>query len=463
MDKELLLEIKNLRQLFAEVAPTDEKTIERYAWLIVRVLSSDIESLDSLTCRQLLLDALNLNIQRPSKLYSSILAASLKVAKYYPDFHFISFLRIWDIHNIRPIDKVGQKSEEYCCIMPSLAERVGKTYTISKIIHPDDALPDDHYTIMKSFLVEQGYAPLQRMIVTRIKEGVNEEGRKFVFATLTSSEGIEVDCISNALLPNPLHPLPQGKRHFVNIGQLYDVQLKLKKAQNEFITNKKDGKDFVVSTAYQSRSNPFDYFQVSIGFVEHIDSKYQHIHIYDSQSRHFVAHLQRFSKEQEGDLVRFIPITPRNSKFKTAILLSRTSIPDECLYINQESQANLSNHEQFARFYQQGLTEGLVREIRITSVNTEKSIAAWELTDPSKPITELLSPIQIYQGEKSPSFTNGYVDLAKIYRASTIDSSSVLEGSQPKLSPGQTIHAIIYLRRGKDRLKRPYVARILSL
>lgn len=91
----------------------------------------------------------------------------------------------------------------------------------------------------------------------------------------------------------------------------------------------------------------------------------------------------------------------------------------------------------------------ILREIRITTINKDKGYASWELTDKSRPITELLSPLQHSQGESSPNFTSGYLNLTAIPGV----SASVM-------TSGQHLQAYIYLKRGKDSLKRPQIAKI---
>ena len=181
--------------------------------------------------------------------------------------------------------------------------------------------------------------------------------------------------------------------------------------------------DVTIVSAYLSTHFSTDVFPTAIGYVEAVDEGHGHIHIYDSLSRHFVAHIQRFSKEKAGDFVRFIPIVPQTSMFKSAILLS----------IVPPSSPEVQNS---------------LREVRITAINKEKGYAVWELTDPEHPITEQLSPLQLAQGETSPSFTSGYLHL-------TEELSSSLALSSYK--------ALIYLKRGKDRQKRPHLASLFPL
>lgn len=373
------------------------------AWEIVKQLNSEVKTLGSSVARQLLAEGLRHTAERPSKLHSALLGSAVKVAENYCEFRFIAFLTFWNLGNLRPEDHERTKSQDGKSF-PSLADRVCRTFVNDRLLHPDDALPEDQFAILQPLLEERGLLPVQHMVVTRIKEATNQQGRKFRFVTLVSPTGRQVECVANQLQPSPLHPLPEGKRHYVNIGQLYDVQLRGDK----------------LHAAYLSSKKAEDYFSTAVGYVEHIDTEHGHIHLYDSLSRHFVAPVLRFSKEQEGDLVRFIPVMPRDSMFKTAVNLTRATLD-----------------EAFA--------EGLVREIKVTSVNEAKHYASWELTDPSRPLTEQLSYYQISQGQVSPSFTTGYLNLT----------------DELSLASSLTLKAIVYLKRGKDLQKRPHVARIV--
>lgn len=454
MPESVLSHLVDLRKAFSEAAPEDPKVISDYAWTVVKVLLQHSDEIDSTMARQLLADCLRLPIERPSKLYSTLLAAALKVAATYPEFRFAAFLRMWNVANLRPEDNErqhvpGPAGSPAGRDFPSLMEKTAKTLAHSLLLHPEDAqalspspsavspVAESSRVDCNSLLSTQGLS-IHPMLVTRIKEAVNKEGRKFIFVTLTSPEGLEVECISKQLQPHPLHPLPEGKRHYVNIGQLYDCLLRIKPSSpspsSPLATvpdvfpsgnpSAASSSGLTLAEAFLSQQPPTDVFPTEIGYLESIDQQHAHMHIFDSRSRHFVAPIQRFSREKVGDFVRFIPIIPAGSKFKTAIIL--TTVPSD-------SSEVLST----------------LRDIHIININKEKAYATWELTDKTSPITELLSPLQLSLGESSPTFTSGYLNLA-----------SVPDISPSDLREGQTFQAFIYLRRGKDKLKRPHISKI---
>lgn len=406
----ILVHLTNLRSLYAEATPSDPKTISDYAWTIVKALLQHCEEIDSVTARQLLAESLQLPTERPSALYSALLAAAIKVANTYPEFRFSTFLKMWNITNLRPEDAVRQQAKDGKSF-PSLTERTAKALAHSLLLHPETA--ENGFDL---FLANNGIVILP-MLVTRVKEAVGKDGRKYRFVTLTSPEGHEVETISHNLQISPLMPLPEGKRHYINIGQLYTCQLRKKTSAT----------DVTLHEAFLSYKKAAEIFPAEIGYIEAIDATHGHMHIYDAYSRHFVAPVQRFSKEKAGDFIRFIPIVPQESKFKTAIIQS--TIPS----LSPSSVLSLPEREH------------LLREIRITHINKEKGYAAWELVDKSHPITELLSPLQLSQGETSPSFTSGYLNLTEELSLSL-----------------SSYKAFIYLRRGKDRQKRPHIARLFA-
>lgn len=431
MSDNLLTQLTNLHKLFAEAAPTDPKVINDYAWTVAKQIFLHIKEIDSLTSRQLLSDCLKLPIKRPSKLYSALLSAAVKVSATYPDFRFAAFVRMWGIENLRPDDSLretGKDGKSY----PSLTERTAKALGLSLLAYPEtDAPSEGTASPLASFLSAHGYT-IQQMIVTRVRDVLGRDGRKYFFVTLTSPDGLEIEGIGNKLFPNPKYPLPEGKRHFANVGQLYHCLLRAKDPVAGAPST-----DLTLVQGVLSLQKSTDVFPEEVGYIETIDPKSGMMHIYDRYSRHFVAHVLRFSREQAGNCVRFIPIIPKASKFKTAVIIGRTPIPEAS-------------------------SEGLVREIRITAINTERHYAAWELTDKTHPITEQLSPLQTSQGETSPAFTTGYLNLPQPPETTAPASSfSPLPNTlAPALAPSQQLRALVYLKRGKDRQKRPHIAKV---
>lgn len=471
MERSLNDNLTAIHEVLNEEVPSDTQTQINAAWLIVASLLKEPEAVGQRLCRQLLADYLRLPLPRPSNLHSAILGAAVKVARIFPEFRFIPFVAMWDLHNLRPEDyKHKLIDADHHEMIPPLVERVAKACTLARLLRPDDVMPPDHHAAMNRLLEAYGFLPVKHMIVTRIQETTNKEGRKFTFVTLSSPDGFEIERISHDLRPHPLRPLPEGRRHFVNVGQVYDVALRMKKTPDGTSASADKGAyasaatpgatDLAPSLLYTENapgdqpnaSTPPDdgiaassltflaaylsplpaqaYFPTAVGYIEHIDTQHKHMHVYDGSSRHLVASVLRFSREREGQLVRFVPIIPAKSTFKRAIITGTA--------LTQEAAA-----------------EGLVREIRITAINREKGYASWSLTDPSRPITERLSPLQLSKGETSPIFTQGYLSFSKLPAGAPAIVERALLAAQP-------LQAIVFLQRGSDKTKRPVVARILG-
>lgn len=439
MAESIVSHLTNLRKLYLEASPTDPKVISDYVWTIVKAMLQHGDEIDSVTSRQLLADGLRLTPERPSKLYSALLSAAIYVADAYPEFRFAIFLRMWDIANLRPEDKVDVRSRDGKTYH-SLAGRAAKRYAHALMLHPedlpaqtDDASPAQDFD---SFLFSHNYI-LRAVIVTRINEVQGKDGRKYRFVTLTSSKGLQVETVSQNLKPSPVQPLPEGRRHYVNIGQCYNVLLHRKDIPADRAVEYDPKTEWSVVEAFLAKQDPTSLFPTAIGYIESIDQTHGHMHIYDAHSRHFVAPVQRFSRERAGDFVRFVPIIPKASKFKTAIILALVA----------PSSLEVAS---------------ILRGIRITAINKDKGYAAWELIDKTLPITELLSPLQLSKGETSPVFTSGYLNLPDVNEssASAVPPSVSTGGLYSGLSVGQTLRALIYLKRGKDHQKRPRIARL---
>lgn len=473
MSESIVSQLATARKLFAEVSTDDSKVISDYGWTFVKALLQNLSDIDSVTARQLLADCIRLPLERPSKFHSALLAAAVKVAHAYPEFHFATFLQMWGIENLRPEDKEEQRSADGKVFL-SWEERTARILAYSLMLHPEDRqLLEANTTGFGTFISSFGLSMLP-MLVTRLKQATGKDGHRYTFVTLTSPEGIEIECISHSLKVSPLHPLPEGKRHYVNIGQLYDVVLYnkasisaatpsgskatvpqasvLEKATVPDASASGSSPSYALLSSCLSTLRLADVFPTELGYIEHIDAEHSQMHIYDCHSRHFVAHVQRFSREKESDFVRFIPIIPQASKFKTAILLA--TVP--------------SSSEE---------VKNILREIRITTINKDKGYAAWELVNKDEPITELLSSLQLSQGETSPNFTTGYLNLTTITQTSALAKGTITDVSPscavatvPEVSAsgfpipfreGWEGPALIFLKRGKDKQKRPFVAKIL--
>lgn len=393
---DIIEELKNMRQLFADAAPDDERLHERYAWVVGAALSNHYEQLGPLLCRQLLADSVKLSIKKPSKTYSNLLRGATKIAQTFSDLHYVPFLNYWGIENLRAEDFEQYRTQDNK-VFPSLAEKVVRQYLCARLYRPDEEL-NANIEKIHELMEKYRFHDITPMIVTRVYEAV-VRGRNMHFVSLVSSNGIEVSCEVHSLRHDPKD---EKQVHYVKVGQIYNTCIR-----------DKSGKDEVsMIDAMYCDVSPEKVFPVITGYVESIDTRHSHIHIYDSQSRHFVSSGQSVNVKV-GQYVEFVPVVPKVNKFKTAIV---TSV--------------LNDEEGPAKF-------GL-RDIKITFVNEEKGYCSWEFIDDKGDIVEL--------GTESPVFSQGYINHIQFKEKGM---------KQPKV--GDKFRVVVFLKRGKDGQKRPRV------
>lgn len=153
-----------------------------------------------------------------------------------------------------------------------------------------------------------------------------------------------------------------------------------------------------------------------IGYVHSYDAGNDYYHIYDNLSRHFVA-ISPQQRPQIGDFVWFSPIIPRESKFKSAIV-----IRPEDPHAGQETF---------------GLTEA-----EVTQINCKEGYIGYRL---------LGFPPATAEGEYSK---DGYASLRLVVDVNGKPASG-------SLRKGQRVRMLLYLTRGKDALKHNHIEKIL--
>lgn len=390
--------IDSLRQLLRETKTPNPADSEKYVTIVVSTILQHAEALGALRCRQMLAEALQLPLQRPSYHYSGLLRAATKMAALFPEFHYVPFLNLWNpLANLRREDFEEIKSKDGKTFRP-LAERMVRQLYVAQFLRPEEK---PTFEVPDSF----GYLPICCMAVTNIQHRESNE-RHLYFVQLTDKEGETINCEMHLLRANPLTADP-SKKSYVNIGQIYNVLLR------------KGEKGLRVIDAILSPRKVIEVFPTAVGYIEHVDKAHGHIHIYDGESRHFVSQGQRFIKADQGQLVEFVPVIPLTSGFKTGIIVN-----------TRRSQTDL----------RQAFPE---REVAITHINTQSGYAVWELTDKSRPIRETLSDYQKGKGETTEEYVSGFINL------------ELLRQTMPEISVGNKAYGIIFLRRGKDGTKRP--------
>lgn len=162
----------------------------------------------------------------------------------------------------------------------------------------------------------------------------------------------------------------------------------------------KDSGNIRIAELAPSTLSAAEVFGRVIGYVDRYDTTHNHYHIYDSLSRHLVAE-NPMIKPQVGEFVWFAPIIPQVDKFKSAIIIAK-----------EERQAA---QESFG-----------IKEATITYVNTEKDFFRYKIAENDEGTA----------------------------------TTSIFFPTPPAV--GIKIRIIVYLRRGKDGVKRNYLAQIIS-
>lgn len=156
-----------------------------------------------------------------------------------------------------------------------------------------------------------------------------------------------------------------------------------------------------------------DLFGTTIGYVDFFDERHGHYHIFDNKSRHFVANSDSTEYLYPGDFVEFCPLIPKDSKFKSAIVVNRLPFNDGLL--------------KFGTF-----------DIEILEVLHETSTYKYKI------LSDLPELDEGWFRQVATSYANGYLIN--------------------KLQVGIILKAVIFLKRfNSDREKTNYVAKLLGL
>ena len=229
---------------------------------------------------------------------------------------------------------------------------------------------------------------LREMVATKVYE-TEYQGRKYKSVRMVAGDGSE----SNVRLER------LACKEQKVVGKVFKAQ---------FSTGK-DGRTYISKI---EKSTPLltELFPVVLGYVHSYDEGHGHYHIFDSQSRHFVAEKPEVVT-MVGDFVWFCPVVPLKSKFKSAFVIS------------VENQAK-------------GLAEFGLLNGKVTYINKEKGFFGYQL-DEEAPKTP--------EGEVASTGT-GNLDLC------------------PTLAKGDKVQMLILLMRsGKDNTKHNRVIKITQI
>lgn len=344
------------------------------AWDICRYMQAHVGTaeLDSENARTLLLCYMQLPLQHPSLVHSLMLGVAVKMSESYADFRFVQFLNLWHVSNLRTEDKQPQAGKDGRTYS-SLLEKVTKAYIRYKMTHPEEHLDDAFRALINAEAMRLGYKPAMHMIAVKMFE-TQREGRKLRSVKLVSAKGDELLADWHAFNAKP----------FEIVGRMY-------------LCVPRQGKTGALRAEHivPSQQAMSSVFPVAVGYVDRYDAEHQHYHIYDVQSRHFVAERPAL-RLQVGNYVLFCPVIPQVDKFKSAIV--------------QQVMDKYKGREQFG-----------ARSAVVQFVNTEKNYLKYRTEDGDEGFCSLqVCPKDVKQGDN--------------------------------------LRLILFLKRGKDLEKRPYVA-----
>lgn len=347
-------------------------------WKIFRYLQHNYKTMESVTARTLLAAYMKLHVKRMSLIDSCMLGMAVNISETYSDFKLPKFLEAWGYDQfLRPQDlqrQTGKDGRQYL----SLKERVERALQSYRLHHPEES--------------DGEYEGVVSMYAAKVFEK-EKDGRKRRYVKLVATNGSELIADSHQF---PCRPWEIS-------GRMFDVLTRVSKQGNER-----------VSDIVASRKHVDEVFSVEVGFVEFIDESHGHIHVYDSQSRHFVADKSACSalKISVGNYVRFCPIIANGDHFKSAAILNV-----------------MDKYEGRKAF---GIYEAKVEYANVKDRYIRYSIE---------------SAIR-------------YTPEGNIIKAGFASTANLPEDVRNGMVQGSHVHLVLFLKRGKDGMKRNYVAEV---
>ena len=347
-------------------------------WKIFRYLQNNYKTMGAVTARTLLAAYMKLHVKRMSLIDSCMLGMAVNISETYSDFKLPKFLEAWGYDQfLRPQDlqrQTGKDGRQYL----SLKERVERALQSYRLPHPEESDGECEGVVS--------------MYAAKVFEK-EKDGRKRRYVKLVATNGSELIADSHQF---PCRPWEIS-------GRMFDVLTRVSKQGNER-----------VSDIVASRKRVDEVFSVEVGFVEFIDESHGHIHVYDSQSRHFVADKSACSalKISVGNYVRFCPIIANGDHFKSAAIVSV-----------------MDKYEGRKAF---GIYEAKVEYANVKDRYIRYSIE---------------SAIR-------------YTPEGNIIKAGFASTANLPEDVRNGMVQGSHVHLILFLKRGKDGMKHNYVAEV---
>ena len=347
-------------------------------WKIYRYLQNNYKTIGSVTARTLLAAYMKLHVKRMSLVDSCMLGMAVKISETYGDFKLSKFLEAWGYDScLRAQDlqrQTGKDGRQYL----SLKERVERALQSYRLHHPEECNGEC-----------EGIVSMYAAKV--FEKEIN--GRKLRYVKLVATNGSELIADSHQF---PCRPWEIS-------GRIFNVLTRVSKQGNER-----------VSEIVASAKRVDEAFSAEVGFVEFIDESHGHIHVYDSQSRHFVADKSAHTalKISVGNYVRFCPIIANGDHFKSAAIVS---VMDK--YEGRKAFGIYDAKVEYANVKDRYIRYSLESAIR-------------------------------------------YTPEGNIIKAGFASTANLPEDVRNGMVQGSHVRLILFLKRGKDGMKHNYVADI---
>lgn len=347
-------------------------------WKIFRYLQNNYKTMGAVTARTLLAAYMKLHVKRMSLIDSCMLGMAVNISETYSDFKLPKFLEAWGYDQfLRPQDlrrQTGKDGRQYL----SLKERVERALQSYRLHHPEESDGECEGVVS--------------MYAAKVFEK-EKDGRKRRYVKLVATNGSELIADSHQF---PCRPWEIS-------GRMFDVLTRVSKQGNER-----------VSDIVASRKRVDEVFSVEVGFVEFIDESHGHIHVYDSQSRHFVAEKSACSalKISVGNYVRFCPIIANGDHFKSAAIVS---VMDKY----------------------EGRNAFGIYEAKVEYANVKDRYIRYSIESAIR-----------------------YTPEGNIIKAGFASTANLPEDVRNGMVQGSHVHLVLFLKRGKDGMKRNYVAEV---
>lgn len=347
-------------------------------WKIYRYLQNNYKTIGSVTARTLLAAYMKLHVKRMSLVDSCMLGMAVKISETYGDFKLSKFLEAWGYDScLRAQDlqrQTGKDGRQYL----SLKERVERALQSYRLHHPEECNGEC-----------EGIVSMYAAKV--FEKEIN--GRKLRYVKLVATNGSELIADSHQF---PCRPWEIS-------GRIFNVLTRVSKQGNERVSE-------IVASAKRVDET----FSAEVGFVEFIDESHGHIHVYDSQSRHFVADKSAHTalKISVGNYVRFCPIIANGDHFKSAAIVS---VMDKY----------------------EGRKAFGIYEAKVEYANVKDRYIRYSLESAIR-----------------------YTPEGNIIKAGFASTANLPEDVRNGMVQGSHVRLILFLKRGKDGMKHNYVADI---